>query len=400
MRSGTVLTSTSTFTNFAGNTLTGGTYLVAGAFRFESANIVNNAATIVLNGAASAITNTAGSPANALTGFSHNATGGVFRIIGGRDLFSSAIRGPNFDNDGLLGGTGTIFANVTNDLGTVDPGASPGTLTINGNYTQNATGTLKVEIASAASFDKLVVNGAVGGIASLNGTVDVDNDALFVPPVVTALRIVDATSRTGQFSNLVDNQLADRAYEARYGSTFADLVTVPLLSVADVTVNEAAGTALVTVARSISTPEIMNVDYATSHGTATANDYVAQSGTLTFGNQDAVRTFTVPINSDDIDEFNETFNVTLTDRAADGRSELGDGQAVVTISDDDAVPSVSVDDVTVVEGNSGTTAANFTLTLSRPEREADQLPGCDLQRHGPGAGRLRRAPARDAHLRR
>ncbi len=128
--------------------------------------------------------------------------------------------------------------------------------------------------------------------------------------------------------------------------------------------NEGAGTALVTVARSIPTPEIMNVDYATSHGTATANDYVAQSGTLTFAVTDAVKTFSVPITSDDIDEFNETFNVTLTDRAADGRSELGDGQAVVTINDDDATPSVSVNDITVVEGNSGTTSANFTLTLS------------------------------------
>ena len=366
VRSGALFTATGVgLTNFssATNTLTGGTYLVAGTLRFLSANLVNNAANVVYDGPGAAITNTAPTPASALTGFNHNAAGGVFTVKN-RSLHTSAVRGPDLDNDGRLRGDGTIFANVLNDTGVVEPGLSVGTLTVNGNYTQTSAGTLKAEIASALSYDKLVVTGAGFGNASLNGTVDVDNDALFVPPVVTALRIVDATARTGQFSNLVDNQLGDRAYEARYGSTFADLVTVPLLSVADVTVNEAAGTALVTVARSIATPEIINVDYATSHGTATANDYVAQSGTLTFGVGDVVRTFTVPINSDGIDEFNESFNVTLTDRSADGRSELGDGQAVVTITDDDAVPTVSIDDVTVVEGNSGTTAANFTLSLS------------------------------------
>ena len=125
VRSGTVLLSNSTFTNFSGNTLTGGTYLVQGTFRFNSANIVNNAATIVLDGAASAITDNASTPANALANFSHNATGGVFKIINGRNLFSSGARGPDQDNDGLFGGTGTVFANFTNDLGTVAPGASP-----------------------------------------------------------------------------------------------------------------------------------------------------------------------------------------------------------------------------------------------------------------------------------
>ena len=128
--------------------------------------------------------------------------------------------------------------------------------------------------------------------------------------------------------------LADRAYEARYGAAFADLVAVPLLSVADVTVSEAAGNAVVTVTRSVPSPKTIKVDYATSNGTATASDYTAQSGTLTFAPGDNTQSFNVPINPDTIDEFDETFNVTLTDRPADGHSELGDRQGVVTISDD------------------------------------------------------------------
>ena len=91
VRIGAVLLSNGTFTNFASSTLTGGTYLVAGTFRFNSANIVNNAATIVLDGAASAITDNAGTPANALANFAHNATGASFKIINGRNLFSSDL---------------------------------------------------------------------------------------------------------------------------------------------------------------------------------------------------------------------------------------------------------------------------------------------------------------------
>src|SRR5438552_1775213 len=83
------------------------------------------AATTAVDAAASSTTDTAGTPANALASFNHNATGGSFKIINGRNLFSSGTRGPNMTNDGLLGGTGTIFANVTNNLGTVSPGASP-----------------------------------------------------------------------------------------------------------------------------------------------------------------------------------------------------------------------------------------------------------------------------------
>ena len=103
------------------------------------------------------------------------------------------------------------------------------------------------------------------------------------------------------------------------------------------TVNEGAGNALVTVARSVPTTETMTVDYATSNGTATANDYMAQRNAhlRSAGRRpDVLR----PDHQRQLDEFDETFNVTLTDRAADGHSELGDGQAVVTITDDEATP--------------------------------------------------------------
>jgi len=75
---------------------------------------------------------------------------------------------------GLNGGTGTFGGNLLNN-GTLSPGlslpgAAPETLSVAGNYTQTASGTLVIQLASPTSFDRL----AVAGTASLAGTVQFD----------------------------------------------------------------------------------------------------------------------------------------------------------------------------------------------------------------------------------
>jgi hypothetical protein len=69
---------------------------------------------------------------------------------------------------GTLRGGGTVNGTVENTGGVVAPGASPGTLTLTGNYLQSAGGRLEIEIAGtgAGQFDAL----AVGGVATLDGT--------------------------------------------------------------------------------------------------------------------------------------------------------------------------------------------------------------------------------------
>jgi autotransporter-associated beta strand protein len=66
---------------------------------------------------------------------------------------------------GLLKGSGVIIGNVVN-VGTLSPGNSPGTLTINGNYTQGAAGTYNVQIFSPQDYSRLIISGH----ASLDGT--------------------------------------------------------------------------------------------------------------------------------------------------------------------------------------------------------------------------------------
>jgi len=144
--------------------------------------------------------------------------------------------------------------------------------------------------------------------------------------------------------------------------------TTPLLqfSTNAYTVNEGAGTAAVTVRRFGDTTTPVSVNYATSDGTATAgSDYVSTSGTLTFNAGETSKTIAVPIIDDKLNEPDETFNLTLSSPTADG--VLGSpSTAVLTIADNDPPPTISIADVSSVEGNSGTKTFNFTVNLSAP----------------------------------
>jgi len=96
-------------------------------------------------------------------------------IVSGGSLFvDGSIASPTttVNAGALLGGHGIIGGNVFN-YGVVSPGNSPGTLTINRNYTQGSTGTLLIEVAGlgASQHDLL----AVGGKASLAGALQVQS---------------------------------------------------------------------------------------------------------------------------------------------------------------------------------------------------------------------------------
>ena len=70
---------------------------------------------------------------------------------------------------------------------------------------------------------------------------------------------------------------------------------------------------------------------------------------------------TVLVNGDTLDEDNETFFVNLTNPS---NATIDDAQGVATIIDDDGDPSLTINDVSVTEGNSGTVDATFTVTLA------------------------------------
>ncbi len=115
----------------------------------------------------------------------------------------------------------------------------------------------------------------------------------------------------------------------------------------------------------------VEVTYSTVDGTATAgSDYTARTmQKVTFAAGDTTKTVTVPVIGDTVPEGTETFDLVVS--AAPGTT-LADASGRATITDDDTagapgdgtLPTVSVADARVAEGNSGQTNLVFAVSLS------------------------------------
>jgi hypothetical protein len=148
--------------------------------------------------------------------------------------------------------------------------------------------------------------------------------------------------------------------------------TLPSLSINDVSVTEGnSGTvnATFTVSLSPASSQNVTVNYATAGGSATSGvDFNATSGTLTFAAGATSQPIIVPVIGDTVAEPNETFVVTLSNAT---NATISRAQGVGTIIDDDtSVPALSINDVSVTEGNSGTSNATFTVSLSAASTQA------------------------------
>ena len=153
--------------------------------------------------------------------------------------------------------------------------------------------------------------------------------------------------------------------------TILSVARTPRLSIGDFTVAEGnAGTTDVvfdvTVSSSSATP--ITVDFATSNGTAvSASDYDPAGGTLVFAPGETAKQIIVHVIGDTTAEANEKFSVNLSNPSGATRA---DAVGLGTITDDDSGgttnPSLTIANATVTEGNSGTTNAVFTVTLSAP----------------------------------
>src|SRR4029453_6145616 len=137
----------------------------------------------------------------------------------------------------------------------------------------------------------------------------------------------------------------------------------PTISINDVTVTEGnAGTTTAAFTVSLSNPssQTISVNYATADVTATAgSDYTSTSGTLTFTPGQVTQPLNVTVIGETAFEPNETFNVNLSLAA---NAAIADNQGVGTITNDDTQPTISINDVSPNEGNSGTTSATFTVS--------------------------------------
>lgn len=137
------------------------------------------------------------------------------------------------------------------------------------------------------------------------------------------------------------------------------------LSASTFLVSEGAGHLDVTLTRTGGSDGAVSVNLATSNGTATAgSDYTATNTSVAFAAGETAKIVSISINNDTLLENNETFSISLSNPA--GGATLGTSAAVATIGDNDGAPQFSVNGVTVIEGNAGTTNAVFAVSLSAP----------------------------------
>ncbi|MAC52789.1 MAG: hypothetical protein CME31_09620 [Gimesia sp.] len=136
------------------------------------------------------------------------------------------------------------------------------------------------------------------------------------------------------------------------------------ISISDISVDENAGTALLTVELSTPVETAFTVDYATAEQSALDTlDFIATSGTLTFDSGEQSKTIAVSLVNTDLVESDETFLINLFDiQANEADITLANDQAVVRIQDDDQA-QISIDDITVVE-NAGTAVITVSLDAS------------------------------------
>jgi uncharacterized repeat protein (TIGR01451 family) len=190
-------------------------------------------------------------------------------------------------------------------------------------------------------------------LGETSGTTDANGDAAFVfaGPPLTAGHVVTATATTD-----------DGTSEFSAAETVG---TIPVISFSSetYTVGESDGTVTITVTRGGNLDVASSVDYTTSNNTASGADYNTASGTLTFAPGDASETFDVTILGDTLDEPDELVQLTLSTPVS---ATLVSPSAQLTITDDDDPPAITIEDLTLNEGNVGATEFTFELTLSAP----------------------------------
>ena len=245
-------------------------------------------------------------------------------------------------------------------------------VTVNAIYTQatesgvlgifqlNRTGSITRSLNVNYSLSGTATNGTDYG--TLNGV------ATFASGSSTAIIFVNPTEDIIFEGNetAIFNLLTGTGYTV--GTSNSSTITItdndlqPQISINDVTLTEGdSGTKTANFAVTLSNPssQTITVAYQTSNVSAVAGtDYITQTGTITFNPGEVSKTVGVIVNGDTLVENNETFKVNLSTAV---NATIADGEGIATINNDD-VPSLTVNNLTVVEGVDNNAIMNFTLS--------------------------------------
>ena len=251
------------------------------------------------------------------------------------------------DDDGIEIGLSTAHSGGSTDNLTVGEGDGTGTFTVTLDQTSSSDITIEYTTSSGTATDGSDYTGTTGTLTisagETSGTVtipitDDTTDEATETATVTLGNPVGATLNA-------DTTSADFVITDNDGPEiwFSD-PGVGDSTAGNVTVGESDGNATFTVTLSEAPAEDVTVEYATGSGTATnGTDYTGTTGTLTISAGVTTGTIVVPITTDTTDESDETATLTLSNP---NNATIGDATSDLVITDDDAIPAISISDGT------------------------------------------------------
>ncbi len=204
-----------------------------------------------------------------------------------------------------------------------------------------------------------------------------DFDGDDVDDLITSESNVTHTySAVGEFTARVT--VADELGLTANATTLVDTDVVPTIVIDDVSVSEGDGgttLATFTVTLQFGTGPA-TVEYFTASGGCggaftlfafAPGDYQAATGSLALSPGAPTQPIAITVNGDTLSEANECFTVNLF---RPNGAVLGDFSGLGTILDDEPAPSISISDVRIAEGQSGTSKAIFAVSLSSAAKNA------------------------------
>ena len=289
-------------TNFSGGTLTGGTWEVFDNSKIQlwGGQLTNNAATIVLDGANSqfddlsalAFNDPGGSlvvqngfnlitaPAFANSGAVTIAAGGIvttsssYTQSSGSTQINGQLASPAVQiNVGIFEGAGRITGDVTNGS-QIDLGLA--TFSIVGNYSQNNSGILNIQLGGLQNFSVL----AVSGTASINGLLNVELSSSYIPTIGDSFPLVTFDSYIGAFA-AVDIPSAT-SFATNYHPTDVTLVCAPAAVVINPTFGLITTTSGGTAQFSVALDTQPNANVTIAMNSSDTNEGTIQPSALTF----------------------------------------------------------------------------------------------------------------------
>ena len=313
---------------------------------------------------------TAGSPSDPPNGSVTMNPDGSFTYYPDGDFLGSDTFTYTIDDGDGFTGTGSVTVDVggpgptslaVDNVSTTEGGAASFTITRSGNTSGSST----VKYKTGGGTAKTPEDYTAVGLLSVTFAPDETSKTVAVTTAGDDLPEADETINL-TLSTATGAVITDALGTA----TIVNDDGSATLTIADVVVDEGTTTPVTfTIKRSGNTNGTSTVKYKTTNGTAAAgSDYTAvPQATATFDPGETETTVQVTITNDSLDEKNETFTLALSGAVG---ATAADTAGTATIVDDDGPVTpgpttfLTVDNISVDEGTSGTTAATFTVTRS------------------------------------